>query len=365
MTSVVRVAFSAATAVLAVAAVVTRAENSAPPLPQVSIRPDTVTLSGFDSGAIFATQYQFSFSDEIRGAGLATPVPWACAQNTISGGDACMTDPYIIDMDLFYAEAAKQESLGNLANLTNIASHYVSVQSAPLDPLVAHDTSILAEQMYGQYGVTAIDTVYSMPNGDTGTHAWVTSRYGNPCSYLGDPYVNNCGFDYAGHILTGLFRHMNQPFTPAPANFTFNSSYLYEFNQEAFGASGLVNSMAGTGYAFIPPQCIAGANGTAAAECHLHLHFHGCRQSRATVGAAYVSQTELNEHAQLNNIMVLYPQATPNDILLNPLGCWDWFGYCKPLEVLAYATNKGVQTRMIRAIVRALVAGFAQPHQRL
>jgi len=351
---------SASVALLLLAGACTAAALE-PSLPAVNVDPGTVTLSGFDSGAIFATQYQFAFSGSVRGAGLATPVPWACAQNTVSGGEACMTSPEIVNMALFYTEAGEQQAAGHLDNLTNLASHYVSIQSAPLDPVVVHGTSILAQQMYAKYGVVALDTVYSIPNAPSPpTHAWPTSKYGNNCDYLGDPYVNNCGYDYAGHVLKGLFDHMGVPFQPAGPNATFNSADMLLFSQKAYGADTLTNSMDTAGYIFVPPQCRHNISANASnTMCHLHVHFHGCRQSRTTLGASYVTQTELNEHAVRNNIVVLYPQAAPNSLKFNPLGCWDWFGYNSDLNFLAYATNVGVQTRMVHSIVNALTSGFA------
>ena len=33
-----------------------------------------------------------------------------------------------------------------------------------------------------------------------------------------------------------------------------------------------------------------------------------------------------NEVGELNNIIIIYPQATPTNAT-NPYGCWDWWGY--------------------------------------
>jgi len=39
----------------------------------------------------------------------------------------------------------------------------------------------------------------------------------------------------------------------------------------------------------------------------------------------FARHTGYNEVAELNNIILIYPQATA--IVDNPLGCWDWWGY--------------------------------------
>ena len=38
-------------------------------------------------------------------------------------------------------------------------------------------------------------------------------------------------------------------------------------------------------------------------------------------------QAGYNEWADTNGIVVLYPQLDPTEILDNPEGCWDWWGY--------------------------------------
>jgi len=39
----------------------------------------------------------------------------------------------------------------------------------------------------------------------------------------------------------------------------------------------------------------------------------------------FARHTGYNEVGELNNIIIVYPQATA--IIDNPLGCWDWWGY--------------------------------------
>lgn len=36
-------------------------------------------------------------------------------------------------------------------------------------------------------------------------HAWITDSYGNACSNLGSPYINNCNFDAAESLLDHLY----------------------------------------------------------------------------------------------------------------------------------------------------------------
>ena len=48
---------------------------------------------------------------------------------------------------------------------------------------------------------------------------------------------------------------------------------------------------------------------------------------RAFLGETYAKNVGFNEVAELNNIIMVYPQAAPNIFLGNPVGCWDMFGF--------------------------------------
>ena len=88
-------------------------------------------------------------------------------------------------------------------------------------------------------------------------------------------------------------------------------------------------------------------------DCHLHISFHGCDQSTAEVGSIFAENAGLNEWAETNGIVVLYPQAAPNALLLNPNACFDWWGYTDE----EFATKDGAQISIVRAMIQAL-AGF-------
>ena len=49
--------------------------------------------------------------------------------------------------------------------------------------------------------------------------------------------------------------------------------------------------------------------------------------SRKYIGDTYVRHGGYNEVADLNDIIILYPQAIKSLLHGNPNGCWDWWGY--------------------------------------
>lgn len=94
------------------------------------------------------------------------------------------------------------------------------------------------------------------------------------------------------------------------------------------------------GYVYVPSGC-----NSQSSNCRVHVSLHGCQQGRYLIGNKYVLHTGYNEVAELNNIIVIYPQATSS--LLNLFGCWDWWGYTGPY----YATKLAPQMKAIKDMV--------------
>lgn len=55
-------------------------------------------------------------------------------------------------------------------------------------------------------------------------HAWITDDFGNSCSTLGTPYINNCQYDAAGQMLTWFNKNTK-------AKGAYNSSNLLQYVQ--------------------------------------------------------------------------------------------------------------------------------------
>ncbi|CAC5416591.1 unnamed protein product [Mytilus coruscus] len=67
-------------------------------------------------------------------------------------------------------------------------------------------------------------------------------------------------------------------------------------------------------------------------QCKLHIALHGCKMGRYYIDEVYVKHTGYNEIGELNNIIILYPQAVPNS--KNADGCWDMYGFTGPNYVM-------------------------------
>ena len=91
------------------------------------------------------------------------------------------------------------------------------------------------------------------------------------------------------------------------------------------------------------------------------MALHGCLQSAEVLGNEFYTKIGVNEWADTNRIIVLYPQAHATTVselaaqnflsLLNtnPQGCWNWWGYSADAQ---YLTKQGVQIDAIWSMVR-------------
>jgi poly(3-hydroxybutyrate) depolymerase len=52
---------------------------------------------------------------------------------------------------------------------------------------------------------------------------------------------------------------------------------------------------------------------------------HGCKQARETVGDAFIEKSGFARWADTNRLVLLFPQVAGS--VVNPNGCWDWWGY--------------------------------------
>jgi Esterase PHB depolymerase len=106
--------------------------------------------------------------------------------------------------------------------------------------------------------------------------------------------------------------------------------------------------MDSTGWLFVPASC---ANGQA---CRLVIALHGCLQYQGIIQEQFVQESGINEWADTNNIIVLYPQATASFISpSNPLGCWDWFANTGP----NYTLKTAPQMQAIMGMVSQITSG--------
>lgn len=328
-----------------------------------------ISVAGISSGAFMANQLHVAHSADIMGAAMIAGGLYGCAVQDVTGDGVealgskafydCMSVPFLLDDVGTY-----RKRVGELASkhwidpIASVARARIYLFTGGSDSVVSPDTVEEAKALYSALGVPAANIVFIDRTGPAALagHSWVTIGYGNACPLNKPPYIDQCGYDQAGAELKAIYG----PDLAAPAPAV--SGRVVAFDQTEFVAGGKagLNGLSETGYLYVPKACEPGA----AAACRLHVALHGCLQSAEALGDTFYSRIGVNEWADTNRILVLYPQAhavtaddlRPTlgdfaDLYANPNGCWNWWGYADDRQ---YLTKKGVQIGAIWAMVERL-----------
>jgi len=301
----------------------------APPLGAFAAVPDAVTVSGVSAGGYMAGQFHAAYSEQVSGLGIIAAGPWFCAQGELAAALGACIDGDAIDSDALLDAATRGAEAGEIDALESNRDDRVWLFYGQRDEAVARNVVEAAADFYtallDEGGVReefAVDAVHGVP----------TLSSGAPCGEFSSPYLNACDYDAAGAMLAHTIGGLS-PRTEA-------GGQLLAFDQSAFGDASLYTA----GYLYVPDACRAGG-------CKVHVFFHGCQQSAELVGDVVARGAGLNEWAEANRLLVLYPQVAASSLSpMNPLGCWDWWGYTGA----DYATRSGAQLRAVRAMLERL-----------
>lgn len=292
----------------------------------------TLTVSGISSGGFMAVQLHVAFSSLVRGAAVVAGGPYFCSNdNAVVAQGPCMKYPDLICVPELLAATAYAETLLSIDSTSNLRDSKVWLFSGLLDHVV--DPGVVDKLLvyYRNYvDPRNINSTFTIP----AVHSWVTDKYGGPCGVFQSPFIVNCGYDTAGHVLEYFYGELNPPATD------FVEENLFSFDQSKFVPAVYLShnllSLAATAYVYIPTACQR-----LGSLCRMHVSLHGCEQTTGDIGLAFVSGTKLNEWAETNDIVVLYPQIQRS--ALNPYGCFDWWSY----SGLNFATKLGGQIQTI------------------
>ncbi|XP_014675511.1 PREDICTED: uncharacterized protein LOC106815555 [Priapulus caudatus] len=295
---------------------------------------DMVSTSGFASGARMAVQYHVTQSAIVMGVGAIAGGPFFCAENRLDIAEICMTKPDQIYEGWLFHLTSFFEDTTVIDATVNMQDDRVWLFSGTADTVVHPGVSAKTEAYYRKYvNDSNIKAVFDMTAG----HTFPTENYGIACKLSVAPSIGSCGYYAAFELLNHIYGNLQRPNedTELHGNFIeFNQSEYFRVSPPAAYA------MDTTGYAYVPSACKNNKG------CKLHVVFHGESQRREKIGDAFARNAGYNEVAELNNIIVVYPQtvATP----LNPDGDWDWWGYNGKLSV----TKLGMQIGAIRRMVK-------------
>jgi poly(3-hydroxybutyrate) depolymerase len=356
---------TAASLLLAASAWFAGAALAADPLGRFPIDPQQVSVSGISSGAFMANQLHVAHSAGIMGAGIVAGGLFGCAVDRVSSDGVvglttlalgpCMSLPSLLKPVAFYAQLVSDlAARGWIDPPSNLARSRVYLFTGKADSVVNSKTVELGTALYKALGVPDGQMTFrdrDLPGAGAG-HSWVTRDFGNACNANAAPFINRCDYDQAGDVLQTIYGPLEAP-AGAP------SGRLVPFDQTEFVPDGAAaaNGLWHTGYLYVPKACEAGA----ANACRLAVVLHGCLQSAETLGAEFYTRIGVNEWADTNGIVVLYPQAHATTVAelavqnalsifnTNPNGCWNWWGYSSDTQFL---TKQGVQISAIWSMVQ-------------
>ena len=323
--------------------------GATPALPGLAANPGEITVSGISSGGYMAVQFQVAYSQLVRGAGILAGGPYYCAEGSVGRALANCMEPSTKE-----APPAPGSTLKTITQLADtgkidpvkfLRDDRVWLLSGGKDKTVAPVVMDSLAAFYRE--LLPVEAVRYVKVPDAG-HAMlsVSDSKANACETSAPPFINRCqDVDAAGQLLT----HLLGPLKPAAS---VADGEIITFDQRPYiNGSAIDASLGDEGYAFVPKACQSGG-------CKVHVAFHGCRQGAGEVGRRFIDGAGYNGWAASNRIIVFYPQTTTRSglafgsmkMILNPKGCWDWWGYTGS----DYHTRDGVQMRAVRAMIDAV-----------
>ena len=343
--------------------------NAAERLSALPLDPTQVSVAGISSGAFMANQLHIAHSAGVMGAALVAGGLYGIAVEDVTADGVtasaalatwrCMKLPFVQDeVSAHKTMVDELAARGSLDPPSNLARARLYIFTGGSDAFVSNATVEKARDLYLALGVRRANITFEDHSGPAATagHSWVTKTFGGACSANAPPFINACGYDQAGAELKAIYGPDLKP-AAAPA-----TGRIVPFDQSEFvpGQAALANGLSNTGYLYVPRACEPGAP----ERCRLQVALHGCTQSAETLGDMFYAHVGLNEWANSNRIVVLYPQAhattlseMPSGLLRfgptapNPMGCWNWWGYAGNSR---YLTKQGVQVDAIWKMIGRL-----------
>lgn len=333
--------------------------SAAEKLPGYGADLSQTSISGLSSGAFMTTQLHVAYSDLFTGAGIVAGGPYYCAgsfnattftERMLMATQTCMT-PFVAsqgpDGKKLFEDAKVFASENKIADLANLKDDKVYIFSGSSDNVVKTIVVDQVEEFYKAAGVPAENILYNKTI--NAGHALITDDNGNDCSANKEPFISDCDFDQAHRILIHIYGELNPP-----AKEDSLSGKIIEFDQSEF-IEGDRSSMSESAYAYIPNSCET-------KSCKVHVAMHGCLQGYKEIKDDYYTETNYNDIADTNDIIVLYPQAeVSKTVPLNPLGCWDFWGYSSTDQSNPdFYTREAPQMKAIVKMVRRLAEPRSQ-----
>jgi predicted esterase len=307
----------------------------AAPLPTLKIDASRITVSGVSSGGYMAVQLHVAWSSVFKGAGVIAAGPYYCAQGMVAlATTRCLSRSSAPPVDALVTTAKGWAAIDAIDATSHLRTSRVYLFSGSKDSVVA--PALVADLLrFYEAFVPASQIVHR--SDVAAEHGMPTDDFGNACAVKGRPFINDCDADVAGDLLKHLYG------TLAPRNDGTLAGRFVEFDQLEFVAAD--RGMGAKGWIFVPAACTESG-----LPCRLLVALHGCQQNLDAIGEDFVRRAGYNRWADVNRIVVLYPQTSSQATN----GCWDWWGTTGP----DYAQRSGTQLGAIVAMVERLAGAM-------
>lgn len=318
-------------------------------LQRYNIDPAKIFVAGISSGGFAAVQMHVAHSATFKGAAIyAGGVYWCAGAGGAAtalancGGETLPTGQASYNSTLAASQAylAQQSALGSIDPVSNLAGQPVYLWSGTLDAVVNPLEMNDLQTEYQQLGARI-----RYDNGFAAAHGWESPDGELDCGTDGSPYMVRCSANGQPYDSVQAWLAMFLG-SLVPRNGGTLQGALMRFDQTEFGASPNLG-LADTGTVFVPRSCMGGRS------CGFVLALHGCLQQAALIGDRWVTEAGINEWADTNGLVVLYPDtvATSAPQPTNPNACFDWWGYANQVDP-GYALKSGLQMSVLYAMVQ-------------
>jgi poly(3-hydroxybutyrate) depolymerase len=307
--------------------------------------PQQIFVAGISSGGFFGVQMHVAHSSVFGGAAIYAGGVYHCAQDSVElalvecGGET-VNGQALYQSTLAQSESYldQQSAAGTIDAASRLQGQPVYLWSGQHDSVVNPQEMVDLNAEYLHYGSRV-----TFDNAFPAEHGWESPDGELPCGTATSPYMIACAQN--GQTYDSEQKWLTMFLGPLSARASALHGSLMRFDQTEFGASA-ANSMDTNGTVYVPQPCTAGA------ACSFVVVFHGCLQTHADIGDRFVTESGIDEWADTNKIIVLYPYAVkaPGPTPYNPNGCWDWWGYDDPNYSLKSGTQTSIVYRMVQRV---------------
>ena len=275
-----------------------------------------------------ANQLHIAHSADIMGAAMIAGGLYGCAvQDVESDGvlalasqavGPCMKAPFMLDdVSTYKDRLEKLAAKGWIDPPANLARAKIYFFTGGSDDVVPSETVEKGKALYDALGVPAGNIVFEDRSGPAAKagHSWVTKNFGGSCYANASPYIDDCHLRSGRRRTEGDLRRRISS-RPPPRRPAASSPSTRRNSSPARRRRRTASS--DTGYLYVPKACEPGA----AQPCRLQVALHGCKQSAEVLGDVFYTKIGVNEWADANRILVLYPQAHATTLAELPRQLW-------------------------------------------